>query len=139
MYEAGGAGPGGTIDGMAPRSKAVLAREHLDRALPAVAAQDHAEAVAWLFVALEAAIVGVADVQGLDTKQAHWRKAEVAAELHAAGVLPINYAGTLKLLNEARKAVFYEGEEPNLEGQSLEDIASTVESAVDQAEQAVTG
>jgi len=61
--------------------------------------------------------------------------AEVAAELHGAGVLPVDYADTLKLLNEARKAVFYEGEDPDLRGQSLEDIASTVESAVVQAEQ----
>jgi predicted AAA+ superfamily ATPase len=120
---------------MAPRSKAVLAREHLDRALPAVAAEDHAEAVAWLFVSIEAAIVAVADAQGLDTKKAHWRKAEVATELHASGALPVDYADTLKLLNEARKAVFYEGEDPDLGGQSLDDIALIVESAVEQAEQ----
>jgi len=120
---------------MAPRSKALLAREHLDRALPAVAAEEHAEAVAWLFVSLEAAIVAVADAHGLDTGRSHWRKAEVAAELHATGVLPTDYADTLKLLNEARKAVFYEGEDPDLGGQSLKDIASTVESAVEQAEQ----
>lgn len=48
--------------------------------------------------------------------------------------LSTDYAGTLKLLNEARKAVFYEGEDPDLENRSLEDIASTVESAVEQAE-----
>jgi hypothetical protein len=85
--------------------------------------------VAWLFVSLEAAIVAVADAQGLDTKKAHWRKAEVATELYATGVLPIDYADTLKLLNEGRKAVFYEGEHPDLGGQSLEDIASAVEHA----------
>ncbi|MGI8728874.1 MAG: hypothetical protein ACR2LK_02595 [Solirubrobacteraceae bacterium] len=120
---------------MAPRSKVVLAREHLERALPAVVAKDHVEAVAWLFVSLEAAIVAVADAQGLDTKKAHWKKAEVAAELHASGLLPTDYADTLKLLNEARKAVFYEGEDPDFGGQALEDIASTVESAVERAEQ----
>jgi len=60
-----GAEPRVTIDGIAPRSKAVLAREHLDRAMPAVAA-----------------------------------KAEVAAELHAIGALSVDYADTLKLLNE---------------------------------------
>lgn len=125
-----GAGPEVTIDGMAPRSKAVLAREHLERALPAVAAEDNTEAEAWLFVSLEA----VADAQGLDTKKAHGKKAEVATDLHATGVLPTDYADMLKLLNEARKAVFYEGEDPDLGGQSLEDIASTVESAVEQAE-----
>jgi hypothetical protein len=91
---------------MAPRSKAVLAREHLDRALPAVAAEDHPEAVAWLFVSLEAAIVAVADAQGLGTKKAHWKKAEVAAELHATGVLPVDYTDTLKLLNEAARRCY---------------------------------
>jgi hypothetical protein len=77
----------------------------------------------------------VADAQGLDTEKAHWKKAEVATELHATGALHIDYTDTLKLLNEARKAVFYEGEDPDLGGQSLEDIASTVKSAVEQAEQ----
>lgn len=92
--------------------------------------------MAWLFVSLEAAIVAVADAHGLDTQKAHWKKAEVATELHASGVLPTDFADTLKLLNEARKAVFYEGEDPDLGGQSLEQIASTVESAVEQAERA---
>ncbi len=73
--------------------------------------------------------------KGLIQRQAHWRKAEVATELHATGVLPIDYADTLKLLNEARKAVFYEGEDPDLSGQSLQDIALSVESAVEHAEQ----
>jgi len=36
------------------------------------------------FVSLEAAIVAVADAQGLDTRKAHWRKAEVASEQVAA-------------------------------------------------------
>ncbi len=61
----------------------------------------------------------------------------MAAELHATGVLPIDYADTLKVLNEASKAVFYDGEDPDLKGQTLEDIASTVEPAVDQAERSV--
>jgi hypothetical protein len=64
----------------------------------------------------------VASAHGIDTKKAHWRKAEVATELHATGVLPTDYADTLKLLNEARKAVFYEGEDPDLGGRSLADI-----------------
>lgn len=55
--------------------------------------------------------------------------------MHAAGSFAIDYADTLKLLNEARKAVFYEVEDPDLGGQSLEDIASTVASAVEWAAQ----
>jgi uncharacterized protein YutE (UPF0331/DUF86 family) len=119
---------------VSPRAKHELAREHLNRGLAGVAAQDPTEAVAWLFLSLEAAIVAVADKHGLDTKQQHWKKAEVAAELHASGVLPHDFAATLRLLNEARKVATYDGDEPDLEGQSLEDIATDVEAAVELAE-----
>jgi len=96
------------------------------------------EAVAWLFFSLEAAIVSVADKHGLNTKKQHWRKAEVAEELYKQGVLPHDYSDTLRLLNEARKVATYEGDEPDLEGQSLEDIAAEVERAVELAEQEAT-
>jgi hypothetical protein len=42
---------------------------------------------------------------------------------------------TLRTLNEARKEAVYEGEEPELEGQSLEDIRANVATAVELAEQ----
>lgn len=64
----------------------------------------------------------------------HWRKAEVAKELHASGVLPHDYAETLGLLNDARKVATYEGDEPDLGGRSLTEIASDVETAVELAE-----
>jgi hypothetical protein len=57
-------------------------------------------------------------------------KATAAAELHGRGVLPHDFSPTLRLLNEARKVTTYEGTEPHLNGQSLEDIASVVETAV---------
>ncbi len=87
-----------------------------------------------MFLSLEAAIVFVADKRGLDTKKQHWKKAEVAAELHASGVLPHDFSATLRLLNEARKVATYDGDEPDLEGQSLEEIATDVESAVELGE-----
>jgi hypothetical protein len=59
----------------------------------------------------------------------------VAAELHTRGVLPHDFSDILRLLNEARKVATYEGDEPDLEGQSLEDIAADVETAVGLAEQ----
>jgi len=99
-----------------------------------VASEDVTEAVAWLFLSLEAAIVSVADKHGLDTKQQHWKKAEVAKELHAKGVLPHDYSETLRVLNDARKVATYDGDEPDLEGQSLEDLATDVETAVALAE-----
>lgn len=119
---------------MAPKDKAVLAREHLERALPAVVAEDYPEAVTWLFAALEAAIVAVADAYGIDTEKQHWKKAEVARQLHETGRLPDDFSGTLTALNGARKTAVYEGEEPDLGDQSLEELAGEVEAAVDLAE-----
>jgi hypothetical protein len=127
-----------TIKLVSPRAKHELAREHLDRGLAGLTASDTTEAVAWLFLSLEAAIVSVGDKHGLDPKKQHWRKAEVAEELYKQGVLPHDYSGTLRLLNEARKVATYEGDEPDLEGQSLEDIAAAVEGAVELAEMEAT-
>lgn len=123
---------------MSPRAKHELAREHLDRGLSGVTSGDTTEAVAWLFLSLEAAIVSVAEKHGLDTKKQHWKKAEVAEDLYKKGVLPHDFSDTLRLLNEARKVATYEGDEPDLEGQSLEDIAADVESAVELAEREVS-
>lgn len=69
-----------------------------------------------------------------DTQRQHWKKAEVAKELHARGVLPHDFSDVLRLLNEARKVATYEGDEPDLEARSLEDIAADVETAVELAE-----
>lgn len=84
--------------------------------------------------ALEAAIVAVAQVRGIDTKRQHWRKAEVAKQLHDSGVLPRDFSDTLGVLNDARKTVVYEGDEPDLGDQTLEDLAADVETAVELAE-----
>ncbi len=119
---------------MSPKSKVQLAREHLERALPAVSAGDYTEAVTWLFAALEAAIVSVAGSRGIDTEKQHWKKARVAKQLHESGALPHDFSPTLNLLNDARKVAVYDGEEPELGNESLEDIAADVETAVDLAE-----
>jgi hypothetical protein len=57
----------------------------------------------WLFLALEAAIVAIADKHGIDTQKQHWKKADTAAELHRTGVLPHDFSSTLRLLNEAAR------------------------------------
>ncbi len=121
---------------MSPKAKAQLAREHLDRALPAVAIEDYTEAVTWLFAALEAAIVAVAEHHRIDTQKQHWKKADVAKELHNSAILAHDFSDTLDVLNEARKIAIYEGDVPDLGDQSLEDIAAGVETAVELAEQA---
>lgn len=120
---------------VSPRPKHELAREHLDRGLAGIVAEDVTEAVAWLFLSLEAAIVSVAGKHGLDAAKQHWRKAEIATELNTKGILPYDFSDTLRLLNEARKVATYDGDEPDLEGKSLEHIAADVETAVGLAEQ----
>jgi HEPN domain-containing protein len=124
---------------VAAKSKAQLAREHLERALPAVAAGDYTEVVAWLFVSLEAAIAAVAARHGLEVEPKHWQKLDVAEQLQAEGRLGGDVAATLRTLNEARKQALYEGEEPDLDGKSLDELAAAVESAVEQAEGAGDG
>lgn len=119
---------------MATKSKAQLAREHLERALPAVATGDYTEVVAWLFVSLEAAIAAVAARHGLEVEPKHWQKLDVAQQLQTQGRLGGDVAATLRTLNEARKQALYDGEEPDLDGKSLEDLAAAVESAVERAE-----
>ncbi len=119
---------------MAPKSKAQLAREHLERALPAVTAGDYTEVVAWLFVSLEAAIAAVAEQHGLEIEPKHWQKLDIAEQLQAEGMLDGDVAATLRTLNEARKQALYEGEEPDLDGKSLEDLATVVEATVERAQ-----
>ena len=64
----------------------------------------------------------------------HWRKAEAAEQLYAQGAITTNFAPALRTLNVARKEAVYDGEDPDFGEQSLEDLASEVESAVDLAE-----
>lgn len=120
---------------MSPKAKAELAREHLDRALHGVDADDATEAVTWLLAALEAAIVAVAESQGIETPTHHWKKAQIATELHATGHVPVDYSATLDLLNAARKIAVYEGEDPDLAGSSLDRLVAEVETAVLAAEE----
>jgi hypothetical protein len=121
---------------VSPKAKSELAREHLNRALPAVTAEDYTEAVTWLFASLEAAIVAVAEQHGLNTEKQHRKKAEVAEALYREKHLSADYSDLLDTLNHSRKEAVYEGEEPDLGERSLEDVAIEVESAVEEAEAA---
>lgn len=119
---------------MSPKAKVLLAREHLERALPAVTAEDYTEAVTWLFASLEAAVAALADQNDVVIEPKHWRKAEVAEDFLKKGFVELDLAPVLRVLNSARKEAVYEGEEPDLHGQSLEDVAEDVEAAVKLAE-----
>jgi hypothetical protein len=119
---------------VSPKAKIQLAREHLERALPAVVAEDYTEVVTWLFASLEAVVAALADQHGVSIEPKHWKKIEVAEQLFAQGAVSTNLAPALRALNNARKKAIYEGEEPDLGDRSLEDLAAEIESAVELAE-----
>ncbi len=123
---------------MSPKPKRQLAREHLERARPAVAVDDYPEAVTWLFASLEAAIIAIAEQHGIVVAPNHFRKAEIAARLHADGQVPWDFSPTLRTLNHARKQAIYDGDEPDLGTATLEDVAAGVERAVHLAERGST-
>jgi hypothetical protein len=118
---------------VSPKAKRELAREHLETAREDVAGEREKEALNALFYAAEAAVVAIADEHGVDTKRSHRLKADAASELHARGVLDHDYGPLIRQLNQARKDVWYEGDEPELD-QSFEDTLADVETLVDEAE-----
>jgi uncharacterized protein (UPF0332 family) len=91
------------------------------------------DAVNALFYAGEAAVVALADQNEIDTKRHHGLKADAATEMHTKGVLAEDYGPALRILNQARKDIWYEGEEPELNG-GLEDLVVQVEGLVEAAE-----
>jgi hypothetical protein len=61
--------------------------------------------------------VALADQHEIDTKKHHGLKADAATELHRTGLLSEDYGPVLRMLNQARKDIWYEGEEPELNGE----------------------
>jgi uncharacterized protein (UPF0332 family) len=118
---------------MSPKDKGQLAHEHLHVAQAAVEEGRLNEAVNALFYASEAAVVALANEHGLDTKKHHGLKADAASELHKQGVLARDYGPVLRILNQARKDIWYEGDEPELGG-GLEDLTAEVEELVEAVE-----
>ena len=92
--------------------------------------------VTFLHLAVEAAIVALAELNGVATERQHWRKGQAATELHTRGVLSSDLSPMLELLNQARKDAGYEGEDPNFGEWTSADLLSIVEDAVHTAEQA---
>jgi uncharacterized protein (UPF0332 family) len=120
---------------VSPKRKDVLAREHFDSARAAVGRADQRDAVNALFYAAEAAVVWLADAHGVDTSRSHRLKADAASELHANGVLDEDYGPLLRTLNQVRKNVWYEGEDPDFDGDEIESIIEQVERLVARAEE----
>jgi HEPN domain-containing protein len=119
---------------MASKPKVEVAREHLSKAQEEATAGDLRDAVQWSFASLEAAIDALAEKHGIAIGEQHWRRRDAATELHRKGVLPADLSELHQLLNEERKAMFYEGEDPELGELSIEDVISEVETAVRMAE-----
>jgi hypothetical protein len=92
--------------------------------------------VTFLHLAAEAAIVALAERNGVATERQHWRKGQAAIELHARGVLPADLSRILELLNQARKDAGYEGEAPDFGDWTSEDLVSAIDDAVCAAEEA---
>lgn len=118
---------------MSPKEKRQLAREHFEAAQAAMEEERIHEAINALFYAAEAAVVALADEQQIDTKKHHALKADAASELHEKGVLAQDYGPVLRVLNQARKDIWYEGEEPELGG-DLKDLIAEVDVLVSMAE-----
>jgi hypothetical protein len=119
---------------VSPRPKAEIARNHLEKAQQEAFIEETSDAINWSFAALEAAIDALSEVHSVPIEAQHWKRTKAARELHQNGVLPKDLAPLHKFLNDTRKAVFYDGEEPNLEEYSLGDILVDVQIAVEIAE-----
>jgi hypothetical protein len=119
---------------VAPKSKAEIARSHLEKAREEAGQNDLADAVQWSFACLEAAIDAISEMHGIAVDKNHWRRSQAATELYGKGVLPKDLAPLHRLLNEERKAVFYEGEDPDLGDLPIEDVLEDLQTAVEIAE-----
>lgn len=119
---------------MAPKSKVEVAREHLRKAHEEASAGDLKDAVQWSFASLEAAIDALAAKHAIRIDEQHWRRRDTARELMLKGVLPRDLSDLHQLLNEERKAMFYEGEDPDLGELYIEDVLNEIETAVKIAE-----
>lgn len=118
---------------MSPKSKRELAREHLETAREDIDGGRDKDAINALFYAAEAAALAVAETHGIDTRQKHWMKADAMTELQKTGAVGEDYGPILKRLNQARKDVWYEGEDPEMD-EPLSDVLDEVERLVEEAE-----
>ena len=120
---------------MPPKPKHELARAHLDRASDAIDRGDVVVAITFLHLAAEAAVVTLAQREGIPTQKSHVKKATAAHQLHERNVVTDDLRPILMMLNQARKDAGYEGEDPDLDEQELRDIADRVDGVVQRAEE----
>jgi uncharacterized protein (UPF0332 family) len=111
------------------------AKAQYDKA--AVGAWEPAEpgdAVMWAFYAYENAVIAVAELKGIPWEKNHARKAALARELHATGILRTDVSERLRDLNELRKDVAYDEPGPELSELNLEDLIADLETFIGEVE-----
>lgn len=120
---------------MSPKARHQLAREHLATARRELADESVVATIMFLHLSAEAAIVALAEHEGIDTKRRHDLKADAAHELFERGVVSDDLSETLRALNQARKDATYEGDDPEYELDDLEALLQRVDAVVVIAEQ----
>ncbi len=121
---------------MSPRAKHELAREHLSTAQRELDGGEFVPGNMFLHLAAEAAVVALAEREGIDTRRRHDMKADAAGELFRRGVVSEDLREVLRSLNQVRKDATYEGEDPDLSVEHLETLAQRIEAIVVVAERA---
>lgn len=120
---------------MSPKAKVEIASEHLAKAQDELHSGDLRDAVQWVFASLEAAIDALASEENIPIEQKHWKRTDAAKELHVRGILPSDLSRLHQELNFLRKAIFYDGEELEADGFSVEDAVAEVETVVEIAKE----
>lgn len=123
---------------MSPKAKHELAREHLTTAQRELDEGAIVPAIMFLHLAAEAAVVSLAEQEGIDTKKRHDRKADAAHELFRRGILADDLSESLRSLNQSRKDATYEGEDPDFNEEELDALSARIETIVTAAEEAAT-
>lgn len=113
-----------------------IARRHLDR-VQAASWEDDPDpelAVTFAFYAYECCIVAVAEFYSRGWTTNHARKAQLATDLHAEGLVSRDIGGELRRLNELRKDVAYDQPGPELHELNLADLAAELEELIDEVQ-----
>lgn len=108
------------------------AKRHLERVQSAAWAPDHDEAVTWALYAYENCVTALAELHGRSWTKNHYKKAELARELHAEGLVSRDIGDELEDLNRLRKDVAYGEPGPELQERDLEDLADELETFIDE-------
>jgi hypothetical protein len=115
---------------VSPKTKVEIAVEHLAKAREELNG-DLRDAVQWVFASLEAGIDALGAEVGIAIDQQHWKRADAAKALYEKGILPSDLSSLHRELNLLRKAIFYDGEELEEDGFSVEDAVADVEAVVE--------